>query len=166
MQARIDERCGQALHDGVLAAVTHVAAAGATDTKELTLELLAANIAVKTCMRRVPKDSALERTFRDGLSLDRLKELAPEYWRCDFRLEWLRYTLHLMETGASDLVPHSAYRELVLAAAKAAIRAEKPSRFIKRGWRTYTETVALREIEEAIEMRRNECARQGPAASP
>lgn len=134
------------LHEGVIAALLHVAFVRTPGTAALASEFDAAQHAVKERVQSSTTPDLLRMAFAAGLSLQALKAAAQSSVIGDRRLLGLRRCELL---NALDARHRTLYRSLVLAAAEAALMAEledQPSRRRIHRW----ERIALREIEAAL----------------
>ena len=137
----------QQLHDGVIAALVHVAFVRTPGTAALASEFDAAQHAVKESVQSSSTPDLFRMAFAAGLSLQRLKLATQSSLIGDRRLLGLRHSELL---NALDAQHRTLYRALVLAAAEAALRAEIEDQPFPRRIHRW-ERIALREIEAALQ---------------
>lgn len=139
-----DVRLGQ----GVLAAVAHVAAAGARGSRELAMELDAAHDAIHYRMNRGRYAAPFDASFSRHLSLRAFADLLPRPRLPDLALEPLQAGVELLQTEEPELL--RIYGELVMVAAHAAAQVKTEDGLL--GWRRieYSERRALDQIRSIV----------------
>lgn len=133
---------------GLAAAVLHVAAAGARDSRQLALEVNAARNAVHSKTSRGGYAAPFDASFSRHLSVHALAELLQRRRSRHLALESLRTGVELLHKEEPELL--ELYGELVMVAANAAaeVRTEKGL----LGWQRieYSERRALDQIHSIV----------------
>jgi hypothetical protein len=136
------------LGQGVLAAVLHVAAAGARGARELAMELKAARDAVDSETDREGHAAPFDASFSRHLSPRALADLLQRQRSRDRALESLHAGFELLQTEEPQLL--RIYGELVMVAAEAAAQVRTEEGLF--GWRRieYSERRALDQIRSIV----------------
>lgn len=153
-QSVMEVRLGQ----GIVAAVLHVAAAGARGSRELAMELAAARHAVDSETDHRCHGSPFDASFSRHLSPRAFADLLQRQRSTDLALEPLNAAgVELLQQGNSELL--ETYGKLVVAAAKAAAAVRTEEGLLR--WRRveYSERRALDEICSTVAAPQSDCRR-------
>jgi hypothetical protein len=136
------------LGQGVVAAVLHIAAAGARGSRELAMELDAAREAVNSAADRQRYPAPFDASFSQHLSAHAFADLLQRQRSTDLALESLHAGVKLLHTDAPKLL--RMYGKLVMVAANAAARVRTEDGLF--GWRRieYSERRALDQIRSIV----------------
>jgi hypothetical protein len=139
-----DVRLGQ----GVVAAVLHIAAAGARGSRELAMELDAARDAVNSEAGRQRYPAPFDASFSQHLSPRAFADLLQRQRSTELTLESLHAGVKLLHTDEPELL--GMYGELVMVAAHAAAQVRTEEGLF--GWRRieYSERRALHQIRSIV----------------
>ena len=149
MSEQESEDVSEALYDGIVAAVIHVAAVSAADTRDLTREFYAARAEIQRDAQGVSANAVLSAVLVKGLSTARLKSIVQQHWLSGTELDSLRRSLKIIETQHEW--ERSTYCDWIWRAAKAAARAEVGTGIFRGRRVSRLERNALKEIQELLD---------------
>lgn len=134
------------IHDGVLAAIIHVAAVSALGARDLVLEFDSARDAIGSGRAAGLRSTILQDAFRDGLSAEALKRLVRRHSCGIERLHPLTCGLDALRRADGDI---DEYGRLVVNAVTAAARTRVGAGLLA-GHVSHAKRSAIREVRAML----------------